>query len=359
MSSKFVELANSLTKQQIIDIVTSLGADRYDDSNNNYIIFPTICHNATAAEASMKLYYYHNTHLFHCYTDCGDNFNIYDLFKRRYNLFDKPFNIYEIYRILSRKTGIDDFSDDFSEGKYESQKELYQVKRRNVELPVYDEKVMDVFVPRPAAEWVEEGITPETMKKFNIRYGISQNIIVIPHYNADGKLVGVRRRALNPEDIEDGKYKPIKVEQIWYSHPLALNLYGLNFTKDAINKSGKVVIFEGEKSVMLMDSYYGNDNNSVAICGSTLQRAQVEILFKECKIDEIIIALDKEYGDKWSEKTDKFFEKMVATCKKFNKYCSCSFIFDREGLLREKDSPVDRGKEVFEKLYNKRVKVRT
>ena len=58
------------------------------------------------------------------------------------------------------------------------------------------------------------------MDKFNIRYSISQNKIIIPHYNVNGELVGIRGRALNTQDIEQfGKYMPVQIENKWYSHP--------------------------------------------------------------------------------------------------------------------------------------------
>jgi hypothetical protein len=50
--------------------MTKLGADRWKDEGT-HIIFPTICHNVDASEASMKLYFYKNTKLFNCYTECG------------------------------------------------------------------------------------------------------------------------------------------------------------------------------------------------------------------------------------------------------------------------------------------------
>ena len=55
--SNLSELANSLTPEDIIKLVTELGADRYIETDN-YIQFPTICHNVDPSEAKMKLYYY-------------------------------------------------------------------------------------------------------------------------------------------------------------------------------------------------------------------------------------------------------------------------------------------------------------
>jgi hypothetical protein len=42
------------------------------------------------------------------------------------------------------------------------------------------------------------------MDRYNILYSISQNKIIIPHYNIDGKLIGIRGRSLNPEDLKIG-----------------------------------------------------------------------------------------------------------------------------------------------------------
>ena len=76
------------------------------------------------------------------------------------------------------------------------------------------------------------------MEKFNIRYSISQNKIIIPHYNINGKLIGIRGRALNQEEIEAGcKYMPVKIEGKFYAHPLSLNLYGLDRNRQDILKS--------------------------------------------------------------------------------------------------------------------------
>ena len=60
-----VKLQHNLTSEDIISIVTSLGADRYEE-RGGYIVFPTICHNEDSNDASMKLYYYKNTCLFTC-----------------------------------------------------------------------------------------------------------------------------------------------------------------------------------------------------------------------------------------------------------------------------------------------------
>ena len=44
------------------------------------LVSRTICHNP-AGEGSRKLYYYSNSHLFHCFTGCADpSFDIFELY---------------------------------------------------------------------------------------------------------------------------------------------------------------------------------------------------------------------------------------------------------------------------------------
>ena len=110
---------------------------------------------------------------------------------------------------------------------YVSEKDKYKPQKPK-ELKIYDKRVLDVFTKFYPPEWLNDGITKEAMDKFDIRYSISQNKIIIPHYNINGELVGIRGRALNPWEVENvGKYIPVQVEGIWYSHPLSLNPYGL------------------------------------------------------------------------------------------------------------------------------------
>jgi DNA primase len=220
-------------------------------------------------------------------------------------------------------------------------------------LPEYSSNVLDCFVRQYPNEWLSDGISAETMDKFNISYSISQNKIIIPHYDVDGRLVGIRGRALNEWEIENiGKYTPIRVEQTWYKHPLSMNLYGLNITKDNIRKRGVCFLVESEKAVMQMESF-SFPNCAAAVCGSNFNKYQLNILIKTCCPTEIVLCFDKEElpGE------EKYFNKLYDICRKYGQYAQFSFIYDREGVLDLKESPTDRGEEVFKKLLEKRVKV--
>ena len=69
MSLNYRAIVENLQDEKVINLMRELGADRYIETDT-YIIFPTICHNVDANEASMKLYYYKNNKIFYCYTNC-------------------------------------------------------------------------------------------------------------------------------------------------------------------------------------------------------------------------------------------------------------------------------------------------
>ena len=56
-----------------------------------------------------------------------------------------------------------------------------------------------------------------------------------------------------------------------YNHPLGLNLYNLNNSKNNIKQIHTAIVFESEKSSLLFQSYFGLENDiTVACCGSNL-----------------------------------------------------------------------------------------
>ncbi len=366
------ELLDSLTDEDIINIVCSLGADRYEQGDKS-IIFPTICHNENAEDASMKLYYYKENKKFHCYTECDSNFNLFTLIEKVFLLRggnkvetkeDKKnpndFYFYDtVLYVLNKAEDVDVVSFSGKDKVYKSQRDKFRRKKREIELPVYSENLLSIFEKSYPSIWLHEGITKESMDLFNIRYSISRNKIIIPHYNIDNELIGIRGRALNEDEINlFGKYMPVEIEDKWYKHPLSQNLYGLNLNKDAIKRTKQVVIFEGEKSCLLHKAYFGEDSNAVACCGSSVNKVQIDLLLKNCQPDEIVIAFDKEYTIYTSTEAEKYFFKLYNMCEKYKNYANFSFIFDRDNLLQLKDAPVDKGIDIYKKLYKGRVIVK-
>lgn len=348
----YKQIIDNLDINSIVELMKKLGADRYEEKEK-FFIFPTICHNINSAEASMKLYLYKDTKLFVCYTEDG-NMSIFKFLKTYYETRQVEYDWFEdIYNVVLN-CGNFRLKEGFDTIQYQSLKERYQIKKKSVELQQYSNGILDMFMKNYPVEWLNDGISKRAMDKYNIKYSVSQNKIIIPHYDINNNLIGIRGRALNEWEIENiGKYMPIQIEKKWYTHPLSLNLYGLNHTKENIKKYGICYIGEAEKFCLQSESF-SFPNCSCAVCGSQFNKYQLDILMKNCRPKEIVICFDKEEKDK----EDKYFFKLYNLCKKYINYCKMSFIYDTENLLKLKESPTDCGENIFKKLLERRVIVK-
>lgn len=108
---------------------------------------------------------------------------------------------------------------------------------------------------------------------------------------------------------------------------------------------------------MLFEELY-NYNIAVASCGSSLNYKQIELLVKQLGVTEIILAYDKEFVSFNTPKAEQYYNKLKKLCSKYNNYCNFYFLYDFNNLLSEKDSPIDKGKEIFEQLMENKVEVR-
>ena len=355
------DIMESITLDDVKTFLESLGVNQiamYPEKG--YLVCPTICHNPLHVAESMKLYWYQNNKIFRCYTECNEAMSIFTLYKKFMDInedrkiSDDEAEMYvkhclkQIVHVNQRKK----YKDDLDLEKYKYTKNI----------PILDEyptEILSYFTKYYHPLWLKDGITKEAMDKFQISFCIGQNKIVIPHFDINGRLVGIRARALEERDIEEyGKYMPIKIGPIMYTHQLQFNLYGIYEHQIGIQYRRSAIIAEGEKSVLLDDGYYGDLSNCVACCGSTFNKYHISLLTDILGANEIIVALDKEYENCRDEKAKKYKEKLIAMCKKYQNQASFSYIWDFDNVLKEKDSPFDRGKDIFEHLYKTRVKVK-
>lgn len=344
------ELVNSLTNEQIIEIMTQLGADRFEETGNA-IIFPTICHNHDSSDASMKLYYYPRTKTFHCYTDCGCTFNIISMLKKRYELLNVQYDFFkDIVVRIGGKAGPKP-----KETFYQPYHSIYEKENHEVDvnLPILNKGLLNAYKFYPTPEWLEDGISEEIMKVYNILYSVQDNKIIIPHYDMFGNLIGIRGRALNDEDLVIGKYMPVKLEGVTYAHPLGYNLYGLNFVRENIKKYKMAIVAESEKSCMQYGTMFGQDRNIVvAACGSSFHKYQLDLLL-QCGAERVLIAFDKE-GKTWEEQ-EAYYNKLKSMCEKYKNYVTMGFTYDNCNLLKLKQSPFDCGPKVTTNLIQRSV----
>lgn len=344
-------IIDNLKEEEIKSLLDELKIPWKD--KGTHLICKTACHNVDVEEASWKLYYYKDTHLFMCFTECG-GMNIFAFLEHYYTARNIRFDWYrDIYDRVIQCSELSELTALDGEKRYEKISERYH-KAELKKLPIYPTGVLDIFMKNYPIEWINDGISRRTMDKFNIKYSVSRNKIIIPHYDIEGNLVGIRGRALNEEEIENfGKYAPVQIEGKWYSHPLSLNLYGLNRTKDNIKSYGICYVGEAEKFVLQQESFK-MPNCACAVCGSQFNKFQLKILMKYCQPKEVVICFDKEE----KEGEDVYFNKLWKLCEKYKNYCQMSFIYDKQNLLQLKQSPTDAGEAIFRKLLEKRVIVK-
>lgn len=376
------ELLDLVTPEIVVQIMKENGSEVYDRTmdrrtGQSCLWFKTICHGGD----SHKLCFFTQTKDFYCYTNCG-KMNFWDGIKTIRDIKDGEFGkVVEYIRQKVGKPKKDRTKISGKLGTREVREELLELEelfeereRKNKEKVVidnfYDENILKFFDHNTFYQgWINEGISIESMQKFGICWYEYQKAIVIPHRNIDGKLVGIRRRSLLPEMQNSAKYMPLYISQTLYDHPLGLNLYGLYENKDYIKKAKKVIIVEGEKSVLLADTYYQKSKTKpyiCATCGFNISDWQLTQLLK-LGCEEIIIGFDKDFDitkiDNYKKDNSEFnkycnyINKLKSLSSRIIPFCTVSIILDTEELLGEKDSPLDKGKEIFEQLMKKRMRV--
>jgi DNA primase len=354
------EIKESLTEEQIIKLLISLGSDdpKFDKDKN--LIFKTICHHGD----SHKLYYYQDSKMFKCYTDCSDSFDIFELVQRNknYNFVQSINYICNLLNIQKqRKKGfttsskylIDDWDliDKYTKNKY--------IPTNIMSTTVIDNNILGLFKNYYHQSWIDDGISIEAMKKYQIKFDIVRNKIIIPHFDINGQLIGIRGRSLNQDEIEDGKkYMPLYIEKEEYRHPLGQNLYGFDHTKETIRRIGKIALFEAEKSVLQCETFYGKDNFTVATCGSNITNFQRNMVLNS-GAREVFICNDKQFQEKESEEAYKYADKLKYLASKFSSYITTYVVWDNDGLLGYKESPSDRGRIVLEQLMKKKFEIQS
>jgi DNA primase len=183
--------------------------------------------------------------------------------------------------------------------------------------------------------WNAEGISFPSMDRFQVRYDPFSDRIMYPIRNTDGKIVNVSGRTLDEHWKEKGLRK--------YTYVTGLGkldlIYGFYENREAIRSSKEIILFEGAKSVMKADTW--GIKNTGAILTSHLNPYQMKILVSlGCRV---VFALDK--GVDITEDQN---------IKRLKHFVKVEYLLDVGNVLPDKDSPVDQGCEVFQKLYEGR-----
>lgn len=203
-------------------------------------------------------------------------------------------------------------------------------RKRYRKLTKIDERVLDSYIRLPNEHFCNEGIKKSIQYQFEIGFDLQNDRITIPIRDDLSNLVGIKGRTIYDDDV----YKYIYL----ISTERSLLLYGLYKSLDYIKAKKEVIVFEAEKSVL--QAWSMGYKNCVGIGGGELSHDQV---VKLEKLDaNVILAYDKDTNKKHLKKEAKKFM-----------FSKVSAIWDMRDILDNKNSPVDLGKNVWEKLYKR------
>ena len=353
----FKELRQQLTDEMIKNLLGQFNVyPVFEDEDK--IIFPTCCHNLDGG--SPKLFYYKNSKLFRCYTECCSTFDIFTLLQKMYKLRNQEISLKQAIELCDLDSNLEIADIDISclnDIRYlQELNNTYIPDIENLGFKQYDKEILRKysFSYQGLMSWLEEGIEVSALQRFNIKYDSSSQAIVIPNFDYDGNLIGLRGRYLKPEDIKKGKYRPIYDynTHTLYNHPTGRTFYGIYENHKNIERKKICVIFEGEKSVLTYETIYGSNNNiALATLGQNITKDHIQYLLK-MKVTNIILAYDTDYEDyKQLQEVEKLY---IEKAKILAPYFNVSILMDYDFLLPYKSSPIEGGKEIFEKILQDR-----
>lgn len=346
------EIRSLIGPDDIFDLLGYLGGEPRDEGA--HIVAKTICHHGD----SHKLYYYKDSELFFCYSDSCGSFDVFGLVQRVLGCgFPMALNYVVSYfglegrvrEAVSRTKDWDVFDRHDDVADDDGEDTCAPCRLEEVDNPIR-------HYPLPHIEpWERDGITYETCERWGIKYDPVHGGILIPHHDADGRLVGIRERTLVKDDERFGKYRPARIGEKMYNHPLAFNLYGLHENRDAIGKFHVAIVAEGEKSVLQAESILGRERNvTVAVCGSSISRYQMGLLMG-VGVNEVVVAFDKDFHEVGDDDFKRVCAHLMTLNRRYGSYVRLSFMFDKYDLLGYKESPFDGGADKFDFLWRRRV----
>lgn len=345
-------------------IMRRLGANKRGDR------YTSICHNIGGG--GYNLAFNSETRSFYCFSECCCSYSLLSLVKKRRELLGESCSTYQSLRWICNELGIDfNFKEEVKQVNtniYKWQNSLLKYtknKNKNIELRVYNKKILNYFPKIYHTDWIDYGISEEVLDKYNIGWYNYKQQITIPCYRQNGDLIGIRVRNMNPEI--DIKYIPLQLlDGTEFNFPTNEVFYGENFNWTNVQRTKSVILVESEKTVMKYESWYGAKNNiCLGLYGSVLSNTKLKKLLS-WNCETFYICLDSdfesiEYSNNDGKITsyEKFEKKVMNIYNKLKPYAKSVYvIYNNLGFENcYKYSITDYTREQFEKIWNNKEKI--
>lgn len=221
--------------------------------------------------------------------------------------------------------------------------EAISIQPNKIERKILPISEINKFAPDIPEEWIEEGITPEALARYQVRIDYDSNRIVYPVWDNEDRLIGFKGRTRYKD------YKDLKIQKYMNYTKIGVVDYfgGMKENRENILRKDEAIIFEGVKSGY--KAFGWGVDNWLSSETAALNRQQVVVLL-QLGISKVVIAWD----------ADVSWEKIRKETKSLRNFVNVYAVRDFEGLLgkaEDKMSPVDKGREIWEILYKERKKV--
>lgn len=330
-------------------------------SKGKYWSIYTGCHHKNALDGSPKLLFYPDTGIFQCLTQCGCSRDIIGLVQARLNVLGQQTSFIDSVNFILETLGIEknrvqrinkpnvsDWSGPLSQ--------FIRFKKTGTSFNYYDKSILDQLDKCTPLKWIEEGISQQTLDKFQIRYYNRENATTIPVLDKEGNLLGIRCRFWDEEQIQQGKYRPLSLlNGMTYKFPTSQVLYGLNWNWPEIERTKTVTICEGEKGVLKLDSWFGNNSTAVAMFGNNLGEYRRNELLK-LGVNQVNMVVDNDWIGKSIQEKEKWMDQIMSKCKIWQGLANVDIIWDNRGMLTPKDNATDYDLETWNILFKNRDK---
>lgn len=353
-------LKSSLSLEDHKSICNALNIPAFSE-NSKQIVYWTGDKNVDPYKGSSKLIFYKDTGIYIGFS-AGMSYDIISLTQRRLSLLKQPSSFMDAINFILSVTGkeIDSVQRLTKTHVYDWQADLekfIRFKRTGTTLTTYNDIILsqlDQSIPKP---WLDEGISEDTLIKYQIGYYERLNATTIPCRDKQGNLIGIRCRHWQPEEIEQGKYRPLLLLDGVTSFKFPTNnvFFGINYNWPEIEQTGKVMLVESEKAVMKLDTIYKEHNVALGMFGSNLGLKRRNDLVK-LGVNHVLYIPDNDWIGLKDEAYQEWEDKVVRFCKQFDGYAKVEIIWDNLGLLGPKENATDRDENTWWKLYEAKEK---
>lgn len=332
----------------------ALGIPAYTESSS-VITYWTGDKNRDAMKGSPgKLVFYKDTKIYMGYT-ASTSYDIISLCQVRLSLLSKPHTFLDAINFIIETTGLEIETVkrinkpnlcDWQSGL----EKFVRFRSTGSTLTPYDKAILDQLNHSIPQQWLDEGISADTMVKYQIGYYERQQASTIPCFNQQGELIGIRCRHWNPDEIEAGKYRPLcLLDGTSYKFPTNQVFYGINWNWGEIERTGRVILVESEKAVMWLDGLYKEKNIALGMYGKNLGTQRRNQLIK-MGVNNIIYVPDNDWIGKEQADFEKWEKEIIQFGNQFKGYANVEVVWDNLGLLKEKENATDGDIDTWNKL---------